>query len=453
MKDSIFRAYDIRGIYDIDLTNDDAYVIGKAFGSKMLDEGKMNVLVGYDTRSSSKPLFDSLSRGLLESGIDIINIGEVTTPMYYYALFLFKSTAGIMITASHNPKEYNGFKMTFNGKYNAYGDDIQSFKNFINAGIFRSGKGKTTEENIKIKYIDFLFAHLNFGDRQVKVVVDVANASGSLIIKDVMKRLKMPHVSIFSENDPSFPNHHPDPSVEENLVSLKEEVLKSKADVGFAFDGDADRIGLIDEKGNFVSVDKVMIIFLRNLINKFKNKNIVYDVKCSKALEDEIIKLGGVPVLSRTGNSFLRAAVVRDNLSFAGELSGHIFFNDKFEGFDDGIYAMLRMVEIMSNNNLSISEMLEGINHYYSTNEIKIRVTEDTKFKIIDLVKQYANSKNYNVITIDGVKVIFEDGFALIRASNTGPDLTLRFEGNTENRLNEIKEEFDQVLNHIKTLV
>lgn len=453
MNETIFRAYDIRGIYDSELNDKLSYKIGQAFGTKVKKLGQNETLVGYDTRKSSTPISKNLIKGILSTGVNVVNIGFSTTPMYYFGWHLLSLKSGIMVTASHNPKEYNGFKISFNGIYNAYGDEILEFKELIKSGKFTEGKGRAIKKNIKKEYINYITKDIKLGDRKLKVVIDASNASATLVIKDILDRLKINYVPLYFKNDPNFPNHHPDPSVESNLKDLKTSVLKNKADIGFAYDGDADRIGLVDENGSMINIDQFMIIIIRALMDTFKDKRILYDIKCSQSLEDEINKLGGEPFLSRTGNSFLRAAIVKENLSFGGELSGHIFFNDKFLGYDDGIYASLRMIEILSKTNKKTSELLEGVNHYESTREIKVRVTENTKFLLVDKMKDYASSKNYNYIDVDGIKILFDGSFALIRASNTGPDLTLRFEAKTKEELYTLQKEIHDVLkNEIKRL-
>ncbi len=448
--ENIFRAYDIRGIYGSELTDDLAYNLGLAFGTKLKLEHKTRTVVGYDNRTSSVSLFNALTKGIKETGIDVINIGLVTTPMYYFAWQLFQVDSGIMITASHNPKEHNGFKISFNGTFNAYGEMIQEFKEFIKKGKFISGQGLTINEDIKDRYIDFVLKSIKLGERRLKIVVDSGNGTSAIIIKDVLNKLNIDYIPLYTESDPNFPNHHPDPSVPKNMEMLSEVVRSKQADVGFAYDGDADRMGLVDESGNMISNDHFMIMIVRDIINNLSDKRILFDVKCSKSLEDEIIKLGGTPVISRTGNSYLRARIVDDNIPFGGELSGHIFFNDKFPGYDDGIYASLRMMEILSNTNKKVSELLSGITKYYSTPELKMNVSDDKKFALIEQVKTYCQSKNYKFLDIDGCKVIFDDGFVLVRASNTGPQITLRFEATTELRLNEMKTEFENVINKMQ---
>lgn len=450
MNDTIFRAYDIRGVYGVDFDDLFAYELGQAFGSKLHQMNQTKTIVGYDNRMSSIPLYHALINGILSTGIDVISIGMVTTPMYYFSWYFFELQSGIMITASHNPKEYNGFKMSLNGIHNAYGEDIQNFKEFMKQKDFIHGKGKLREEDIKDRYVSFLLEQITLGPRKLKIVADAGNGAASLVIHNVLSRLNIDVISLYTDSDPNYPHHHPDPSVMENLKDLSEMVIKEKADIGFAYDGDADRIGLVDDTGKPINIDQFMIIMIRDLLPKLEDKRILYDVKCSKALEDEIVTLGGIPVLSRTGNSYLRAKIAQDNIKFGGELSGHVFFNDKFPGYDDGIYASLRMMEVLSNTSKKVSELLQGISTYINTPELKIVVREDNKFELVEKVKEYAISKGYHYSDVDGCKILFDDGFVLIRASNTGPYLTTRFEAKNQERLDELQEEFNNV---IKSLI
>ena len=442
----IFRGYDIRGIYGEDLNEDIAYTIGKGFGSYIQELGKTVAIVGHDNRLSSPELSSAFIKGAIETGITVYNIGLVTTPMYYYSWEKLGIVSGAMITASHNPKEYNGFKIAFDERGNACGEIVQEFREYIERGIFKEGKGNERCVDIKEEYLKYIRSSIDLGDRKVKVVLDAGNGTGSIVIKEAFKNLNVDAEYIFCDSDPNFPNHHPDPCVEANLEKLKKKVLEVKADIGLSVDGDADRVGAIDEKGNFIPVDYLMIIVWKQIYDKVKNKRALYDVKCSKSLADELDKLGIEKVCYRTGNSYMKAMMKEGDFNFGGELSGHIFFRDKFSGFDDGIYGCLRLVEILSKTDKKFSELLDGINRYYSTPEIKIKSTEEEKFKKVEKVKQYAKDKGYKTNVIDGVRVEFDDGWALVRASNTGPDITMRFEGNTEKRMNEIKEEFEKLI-------
>ena len=438
----IYRGYDIRGIYGEDLNEDVAYTLGKGFGSYIQELGKTIAVVGYDNRSSSPELSNAFIKGAIETGITVYNIGLVTTPMYYYSWEKLGIVSGAMITASHNPKEYNGFKIAFDERGNAAGKMIQEFRRYVEKGIFNNGHGNERKVDIKNEYINFITNGIKLENRKVKVVLDAGNGSGSIVIKEAFKNLNVDAEYIFCDSDPEFPNHHPDPSVESNLTKLKEKVLETGADLGLSVDGDADRVGAVDEKGNFIPADILMIIIWRNIYNKVKNKKALYDIKCSNTLADELDKLGIEKVCYRTGNSYIKAMMKEGDFNFGGESSGHLFFRDRFPGFDDGIYACLRIIEILSNTDKSFSELLDGINKYYSVPEIKIKSTDEEKFEIVEKVRKYAEDKGYNINAIDGVRVDFDDGWALVRASNTGPNVTAIFEGVTEERMNEIKEEF-----------
>lgn len=451
---SIFRGYDIRAVYGVDLNEDIAYTIGLGFGTYIQNNGYSKCVVGYDNRKSSIPLSVALLEGITSTGVDVEFLGLVTTPMYYLAQTVSydienkKTTLmpGIMITASHNPKEYNGFKISLNDFGNACGEMIQDFRRFIEKGEFKSGKGKIINKEIRQDYIDLIKGSIKLGDRKVKAVIDAGNGTPSIIIKEIFDELGIDTIPIFCDSDPDFPNHHPDPSVEENNTFLKKAVLENNADVGIGVDGDGDRVGIIDEKGNMIYVDMYAIIIWRDIMNKIDNKHALFDVKCSKSLSDEIIKLGGTPVCYRTGNSYVKAKMKEGKFNFGNELSGHVWFFDKWPNIDDGIYAGLRLVEILSNTNKSVSELLEGVNKYYSTPELKIKSTDEEKFKVIEKIKVYCEEKGYNLNTIDGVRVDFPNGWALVRASNTGPNITARFEGNTEEVMNSLKDEFMSLL-------
>ena len=443
---NIFREYDLRGVYPDDITEDVAYTLGKSFGTYIKKLGFVKTVIGHDNRLSSPTLSEALIKGILETGIDVINLGLVTTPMYYFAKYHLEIYSGIMITASHNPKEYNGFKMSFSKVGNAYGEQIQEFRDFTHSLKFDTGKGTEIKLDLKSSYLKLLRNSVDFGDRKIKVVVDCGNGTGSVVIKEVLDMLPIEYKLLYCESDGNFPNHHPDPSVASNMVDLGNKVKELRFDFGIGIDGDADRVGIVDENGKVIPTDLVMAIIYRYLLPSMKNKKALFDVKCSKALIDDLENLGIEPVMYRTGNSYTNMKMQEGDFDFGGEYSGHIFFRDKFPGFDDGIYGGLRLIEILSHTEKEISELLEGINQYYSTEEIKIEVTDETKFEIVEKVKEYAISKNYSIITLDVVRISFEVGWALVRASNTGPNLTVRFEANSEERLEELQTEFMNVI-------
>ena len=439
---NIFRGYDIRGLVPQELDMDTAYTIGLGFGTYIKQLGKTTCIVGYDNRLSSPELSSSLMTGIKETGINIISLGLVTTPMYYYACIKLNVFSGVMVTASHNPKDDNGFKFAFDESGNCKGQEIQDFLKFIQKGEFAKGDGIITRYDIRPDYLKLFKENLNFGDRKVKVVIDPGNGTTSVIAKELYEMFPIELISINDESDGTFPNHHPDPCVEKNLEMLKKKVIETNADLGLGFDGDGDRMGLVSNSTKFIPTDYYMVIIVRDIIEKVKNKKFLYDVKCSKTLSDEIERLGGEGMCYRTGNSYTKAAVRDYDIPFGGELSGHVYFRDRFLGFDSGLYAGLRLLEILSHTDKSVDELLEGITEYHSTDELKFKSDDDYKFRVISQIEEYAKEKNYKYLTIDGVKVLFDDGWALVRASNTGPNITARFEAKTEDRLEEIQNEF-----------
>ena len=443
---TIFRAYDIRGIYEEQITNETAYILGKSFGSYVKLRGKIEVLVGYDNRLSSPILADNLIKGLLESGVNVISLGLVTTPMYYFARQHLNKWAAIMITASHNPSNHNGFKISFDENGNAAGSEIIAFRDFTNKGEFSIGEGKLSTYDIKDEYVNLIVNNLKI-NKNIKAVFDCGNGTVSIILKEILDKLNITYDLLYCDSDPTFPNHHPDPSISENLVDIQKRVVELGYDIGIALDADGDRVRIIDEKGSIINSDVFMIIMYRYLNNNLKVRKALYDVKCSKALVDELKKLDLEQIMYRTGNSYMYRKMHEENLEFAGEYSGHMWFGDRFYGFDDGLYAGLRMVEVLSNTDKKMSELYNDINVYYSTDELKINTTEENKYKIVEEVKKYAVGKNYKYNDIDGIRVEFSDGWALVRYSNTGPVISARFEANSSERLKEITNEFMGIIN------
>ena len=444
----MFREYDIRGIFGQELNGEVAYLIGKAFGTKMRELNISTTVVGYDNRLSSVELENNLVKGILETGSNVIRLGLVTTPMCYFAANLYNTNCSMMITASHNPKEYNGFKLSYNGVHNAYGKSVKEIYEIIQKGEFAVGEGKEEARDIKDAYIYLVTRNLTFGGRKIKVVYDCGNGTSSVIANEIFSEFSnIESIGICNVSDGNFPSHHPDPCVEENLTMLKEKVKEVGADVGIGYDGDCDRVGFVDENGTFIEMDKFLIIMWKHLINNVNKKECLYDVKCSKALEDELKKLGVKTIEYRTGNSYTRAGSAEGDYPLSGELSGHVYFRDRWPGYDDGIYAGMRLIEMLSYTDKPLSSFLNDIVKYYSTPEIKVKVEDSKKFEIVSKMEEYVKSKGYNYVTIDGVKTKFDEGFALVRASNTGPNLTMRFEATTEERLKEIQEEFTNELN------
>ena len=445
IKDSLFKEYDLRGIVGDEITPDVSYEIGLGYGSYVQLKGYTKVVVGFDNRLSSKYLTDKLISGLLDSGINVINLGLVTTPMFYCAKYKLGLDTGIMVTASHNPKEYNGYKISFDSIGNAYGDKIRDLRDYIKKEDFLSGSGTLTNYDIKDEYLELIKDSINI-KRKLKVVVDCGNGTASVIVKDVFKMFDLDIEYLYCDSDGNFPNHHPDPSIEKNMKDLAKKVFELGYDLGIAFDGDADRVGFVDNLGNYYSADyylALMSTFMKNDLDR-----LLFDVKCSKMLIDSCNNNNIKPCIFKTGASYTNKEMKEKNYILGGEYSGHIFFRDKWTGFDDGIYAGLRLIEMLSNVDVKLSEMIGNFNRY-ENEYVEYPIDIDKKDKIVNRVKDYAQQMDYDYIDIDGVRIEFEDGFALIRGSNTQPILTLRFEANNKDRLSEIKMEFMNLIDSI----
>lgn len=442
----MFREYDIRGVFGEDINEEVSYLIGRAFASKMTKLGLNKTLLAYDNRNSSPIIEENLLKGLLDSGITVYRLGLASTPMCYFASNHFNVNCSMMITASHNPKEYNGFKFSYNGIHNAFGESVKEIYDLIQKKDFVNGKGKIIDCNIDEEYVKLLTDNIKIGRRKLKVVYDCGNGTTSIIADKVFDKLNIEKIPLFNESDGNFPNHHPDPCVEENLKHLKEAVIKNKADLGIGFDGDGDRVGVVDENGNMIDVDKYLLIMWRYLYNKVDRKETFFDIKCSNVLERELNKLGIKTNWTRTGNSYTRKISYDGDYPLGGEFSGHIYFRDKFPGYDDGIYNGIRLIERLSHTNKPLSKLLDGTEKSFSTKELKFKIEDTKKFEKVEEIKKYCENKKYDILTIDGVKVNFKDGFALVRASNTGPNITMRYEAKTEKRLKEITKEFNDLL-------
>lgn len=443
IKKEIFREYDIRGVYPKEINENVSYTIGKAYGTYIHQKNQKKCIVGRDNRYSSEEIENALIQGIISTGVSVLDLGLVTTPMYYYACIKSGVPAGIMVTASHNPKDDNGFKFSFDEKGNAKGQEIKDFYQFVMNGNFIDGEGVIGFYDVKEDYCRYLLSSVNINEgRKLKVIIDCGNGTTTFFAPTVYNAIKEKLIVLYGKSDPTFPNHHPDPCVEENLKVLKDAVVELQADVGIAFDGDGDRVGIINEKGEHIPADQVMILLARDILPNSSNKRVLYDVKCTKALPEEIEKLGGEAIISRTGNSYTKAGTKDNDCILGGEYSGHIFLRDKFLGFDSGLYVGLRIIEILSKTNQTLSQLLEGIPKYYSTEEIKIPSPDDKKMKVIEDIKEYCEEAGYPMITIDGIRIELDDGWALIRCSNTGPNITARFEGTSEESRDRLKEYF-----------
>lgn len=444
---NVLRENDIRGVYGKNITEELAILVGKAFGTYLINNQKKECVVSYDNRVSGETLVENLMKGLVSTGINVIFIGMTTTPVLNYATINFNIEAGIIVTASHNPANENGFKLFSNDFLHLKHQELEKVYELIKTKKFIFGKGTIIYKSINDSYINMLDTYILKGNKKLKVAIDCGNGTTSLYIQDVIKKFNIEPIFINSTSDGRFPKHNPDPNNDKNLVELKEIVKEEKCDFGAAYDGDGDRIGIVDELGNTIESDKLIAIFSRHIIPKTLNKNVIIDVKCSNALTLDLKNIGANPIMVKNGSAYIETVLKEQNSYVGGEYSGHIFFRDKYYGYDDGIYVSLRMYEILSNTNKSCSELLEGYKKYYNTPEIRIKTTDEKKWKIIEKVKDYVKSKGYNFLDIDGVRVEFEDSWALVRCSNTEPSITIRYEAETEKRLEEIKNEFDTLIN------
>jgi len=431
----IFREYDIRGIVGKDLTPESVTSIGKAIGTYIRRGNGKNMVLGRDVRSSSVEFCNILSMALNSTGCNVIDIGMVPTPVLYFALHHFNADGGVMITGSHNPPEFNGFKIS-QGFHSLYGKKVQELKGLIEVNDFEVGTGTTQQQPVLAQYMEKICSILEI-PRKIKVVVDGGNGCFGIVGPDLLKKLGQTPIELFSQPDGTFPNHHPDPTVSENLTDLIEKVRLENAELGIGFDGDADRIGVVDEKGNILWGDQLLTIFARDILSRNPGATIVGEVKCSQNLYKDIKKHGGVPVMAAAGHSLIKNKMRETGALLAGEMSGHICFADNYYGFDDAIFAACRVLQIVAQSNTKVSEMLADLPETAYTPEIRIDCPDDQKFKIVRELTEIFREK-YEVIDIDGVRVNFDDGWALIRASNTQPVLVLRLEAVTKERLKEL---------------
>ena len=444
---TIFRQYDVRGIVGRDLTVDVAYGIGRGYAAYLAGKGIIGaVAVGRDNRPSGDALRDALVRGLTECGVDVVDVGVVPTPLLYWTLHHEPVVGGIQITGSHNPAEYNGFKMCV-GTGSLHGTEIQVLYQLILGGAFPSGAGKVTHVDVIDRYVADIaerigpLAHAD--GTPLRVVYDCGNGAGALVAPQLMRALGVEGIGLFTESDGTFPNHHPDPTVPENLVDLIDAVKREGAEIGVAFDGDADRIGVVDKNGTIIWGDHILILYARDVLARTgKGQPIIFDVKCSQALSDEIEKAGGVAVMWKTGHSLIKDKMKETHAPIAGEMSGHMFFTEGFYGHDDALYGAARLLRIIAESGKRVDELLSDVAPFVSTPELRIDTDDETKFVIMTKAIEHFTS-THNVIAVDGVRVLFGDGWGLFRASNTQPVIVARFEARTQARLDEIRNEME----------
>ena len=437
MNPTIFREYDIRGRFPDDLNEETVHDLGLSIGSYFHDRGASRISLGRDCRLSSPALREALSEGLMETGMEILDIGMVPTPLLYFSLFHLNTDGGVQITGSHNPPEYNGFKICL-GRTTIHGAEIQEIRKISDQGKFPKGPGSLKEIDVIPPYLSYLKENIIPGDIGRRVVLDAGNGVGGLVAPECYRAMGVEGESLFCEPDGRFPNHHPDPTIPENLEPLRKRISETSADLGIAFDGDADRIGVLDSEGNILWGDQLMIIFSRDLLERIPGAKIIGEVKCSQTLYDDIKKHKGIPIMWKAGHSLIKAKMKEEGALLAGEMSGHLFFAERYFGYDDAIYAGARLLEIITRKEKKVRELLSGVPVMVNTPEIRMDCPDDKKFQVVaQLAKDF--KREYDVIDVDGARVLFDGGWGLVRASNTQPVLVLRFEARDEALLQEIR--------------
>ena len=444
----IFREYDIRGKVGEDFTEEVVREIGKAYGTIVKRKGGKKVVCGRDGRLSSPSLQKALIEGILSTGIDVINIGICPTPVMYFSLFNIEGVdGGIQVTGSHNPPEFNGLKICV-GKETLFGKQIKAIKELIEKEDYEKGSGKEEKKEVIPEYIDYICKTVKL-ERPLKVVLDPGNGVCALTAPEIFKRLGCEVECIFCEVDGNFPNHFPDPVVPENLKTLIKKVVDGGYNVGFGYDGDGDRIGVVDEKGNIIWGDQLLILLAKDLLKRHPGAKIIGEVKCSRVLYRMISEFGGEPIMWKTGHSLIKSKMKEEGALLAGEMSGHIFFAERWFGFDDGVYASVRVAEILANTGIKLSEFIESLPKMYSTPEIRKECPDEIKFEVVKKLVEKFKKEGLNVIDIDGARIEFKEGWALVRASNTQPVLVLRFEAETPEFLEELQKKVYSALEEV----
>jgi phosphomannomutase / phosphoglucomutase len=447
LKPSIFREYDIRGIADEELPDADVELLGRALATYLTRHSGRTICLGRDCRLSSGRIHDALLKGLLASGANVLDIGVAPTPLLYYSVVHFEAAGGVMITGSHNPPEYNGIK-TVCGPGTLHGEQIQQVLKLIQGNDFETGSGTAKEVDAATPYVDEIASQFQFS-RRVKVVLDAGNGTAGPVVHRLLEKLNVEPVELFFEMDGRFPNHHPDPTVPKNLRDLAKTVRKEKAELGIAFDGDADRIGALDENGEVIYGDMLLLIFGREILTRKPGATFIGEVKCSQVMYDKLAELGGNPIMYKTGHSLIKAKMKQAQAELAGEMSGHMFFADRYYGFDDALYAACRLLEIVARSGKPLSAQLEGIPKTVSTPELRVDCPDDKKFLVVAKVAEMVR-RHHQVIDVDGVRVPFPQGWGLVRASNTQPVLVMRFEAATEKLLKEYRTEIEEIVERAK---
>jgi phosphomannomutase/phosphoglucomutase len=450
LKPTIFREYDIRGVADTELLSPDVERLGQALGTYLIRRSGKKINLGRDCRLSSTRLHDALSAGLRATGCDVTDIGVVPTPLLYYSAQHLKADGAIMITGSHNPPEYNGFK-TMCGPETLHGETIQDVLKLLQAEDFEQGSGGENTVDVVTPYVDEIASQFHF-ERRIKLVADAGNGTAGPVIHRIFEKLNVEAAELFFEMDGRFPNHHPDPTMPANLRHLIDAVTHNGAELGIAFDGDADRIGAVDEHGNVIFGDMLMLVFGREILSRKPGATIIGEVKSSQLMYDELNRLGGRAIMYKTGHSLIKAKMKEEHAELAGEMSGHMFFADRYYGYDDALYAACRLIEIVAKSGKPLSAQLAGLPKMVSTPEIRVDTPDEMKFDVVKRVAEHFKGRR-KVVDIDGVRVLFDQGWGLVRASNTQPVLVMRFEAATDDLLKQYQRELEQAVEEARRAV
>ena len=448
MNPAIFREYDIRGIADTDFDRDFAFTLGRAYGTYALGQGKKRVAVGRDCRLTSDQYAAALRQGLRATGLDVLDIGVCPTPLMYFSLYHYDLDGGLQVTGSHNPPEHNGFKICL-GKITIHGQEIQELRRLVERGVFASGQGKEGSAPIIPPYQEFVSRQFGRLAREIAVVVDAGNSTAGPVAPPIFRSLGCQVTELFCDLDGRFPNHHPDPTIPENLTHLIAKVKETGAEVGIAYDGDADRLGLVDRHGHIIWGDEMLVLFARDILQRQPGAVIVSEVKCSQRLFDDIAQKGGTPIMWKAGHSLLKAKLRETGALLGGEMSGHMFFADRYFGYDDAIYASCRVLEILGKSGKELTDLLADLPPSCTTPEIRVDCPDELKFRIAEKVRDRFRGQ-YEIVDVDGVRVKFPGGWGLVRASNTQPVLVLRFEATTPEKLVEYRALMERVVEEVK---
>ena len=446
MHPGIFREYDIRGIAGEEISEQDANAVGKAYGSLLMRQGRKKISVGRDCRITSEAYSKAFMEGVLSVGCDVVDIGVCPTPVLYFSIHELNLEGGAMITASHNPPEYNGFKL-MSGLDSIHSHGLQDIRKIIEDKAYTQGQGTLTQADVISPYIAMIQEKISL-KKKIRVGIDAGNGTGGITALPVLQGLGCEVHDIYCDLDGTFPNHEADPTQKKNMTDLIALVKKNNLDLGIGYDGDADRIGVVDKYGNLIYGDQLMIIYAKEILSRRPGATFISEVKCSMVMYDQIEKMGGNAIMWRTGHSLIKKKMKEEDAALAGEMSGHMFFKDRYYGYDDALYASCRLLEIMDNTGLGVDELIKDLPKTFTTPEIRVDCPDDVKFRVVEKIVELYKSRQ-KVIDIDGMRAIYEDGWGLVRASNTQPALVLRFEALTESRLEEIRTEIETDLKKI----